>query len=193
MIGDCDCGAMGGMKIGRVNWSTRRKPAVAPLCSPQIPHHQTRPRTLTAVMGSQRLIAELWCGLYFSLKSCPIIVIWNQEAMQGDGNTYDCMKITRHSPIWTNPIVHLHLTPSVFSKNLWWSTLSSVISCPDITWVLLPWKHSEFGNCDVFVRDTTAAGCTNQHLSEFSVLHYTNTNKYLTQYIKFKRIPRCST
>jgi hypothetical protein len=36
--GDCDDdGEFGGMKIGRGNRSTRRKPAPAPLCSPQIP------------------------------------------------------------------------------------------------------------------------------------------------------------
>jgi hypothetical protein len=33
-----DCGAIGGMKIGRGNRSTRRKPAPALLCPPQIPH-----------------------------------------------------------------------------------------------------------------------------------------------------------
>jgi hypothetical protein len=38
MIGDGDCGEIGGMKIGRGNRSTRRKSAPAPLCPPQIPH-----------------------------------------------------------------------------------------------------------------------------------------------------------
>jgi hypothetical protein len=33
------------MKIGRGNRSTRRKPAPAPVCPPQIPHDQTRART----------------------------------------------------------------------------------------------------------------------------------------------------
>jgi hypothetical protein len=42
MIGDGDCGEIGGMKIGRGNWSTQRKPASAPLCPPQIPHDSTR-------------------------------------------------------------------------------------------------------------------------------------------------------
>jgi hypothetical protein len=42
MIDDGDCGAIGGMKIGRGNRSTRRKPAPAPLCPPQIPLDQTR-------------------------------------------------------------------------------------------------------------------------------------------------------
>jgi hypothetical protein len=45
MINEGDRGAIGGMKIGRGNRSTRRKPAPAPLCLPQIPHDQTRART----------------------------------------------------------------------------------------------------------------------------------------------------
>jgi hypothetical protein len=45
MIDEDDCRAIGGMKIGRGNRSTRRKPAPAPLCPPQIPHDQTRART----------------------------------------------------------------------------------------------------------------------------------------------------
>jgi hypothetical protein len=57
MIDEGDCGAIGGMKIGRGNRSTRRKPAPAPLCPPQIPHDQTRARTRAAVVGSQRLTA----------------------------------------------------------------------------------------------------------------------------------------
>jgi hypothetical protein len=45
MIDEGDRGAIGGMKIGRGNRSTSRKPASAPLCPPQIPHDQTRART----------------------------------------------------------------------------------------------------------------------------------------------------
>jgi hypothetical protein len=36
MIDEGDCGAIGGMKFGRRNRSTRRKPAPGPLCPPQI-------------------------------------------------------------------------------------------------------------------------------------------------------------
>jgi hypothetical protein len=50
----CD-GEFGGMKIGRGNRSTGRKPAPAPLCPPQIPLDQTRYRTRAAAVGSQRL------------------------------------------------------------------------------------------------------------------------------------------
>jgi hypothetical protein len=35
--GDCDDGEIGGMKTGRGKRSTRRKPAPAPHCPPQIP------------------------------------------------------------------------------------------------------------------------------------------------------------
>jgi hypothetical protein len=55
--GDCEDGKFGGMKTGRGNRSTRRKPAPAPLCPPQIPLDQTRARTRAAAMGSQRLTA----------------------------------------------------------------------------------------------------------------------------------------
>jgi hypothetical protein len=37
-IGEGDCGEIGGIKIGKGNRSTRRKPAPGPFCPPQIPH-----------------------------------------------------------------------------------------------------------------------------------------------------------
>jgi hypothetical protein len=55
--GDYDDGEFGGIKIGKGNRSTRRKPAPAPLCPPQIPLDQTRDRTRVAAVGSQRLTA----------------------------------------------------------------------------------------------------------------------------------------
>jgi hypothetical protein len=54
---DDECGAVGGMRIGRGNRSTRRKPAPVPLCPPQIPHHLTWARTRAAAVGSRRLTA----------------------------------------------------------------------------------------------------------------------------------------
>jgi hypothetical protein len=38
MINDGDCGEIGEIKIGRENRNTRRTPAAAPLCPPQIQH-----------------------------------------------------------------------------------------------------------------------------------------------------------
>jgi hypothetical protein len=57
MIDEDECGAIGGMKIGRGHRSTRRKPAPAPLYPPQIPHDQTLARTRAAAVGSKRLTA----------------------------------------------------------------------------------------------------------------------------------------
>jgi hypothetical protein len=51
--GDYDDGVFGGIKIGRGNLSTRRKPAPAPLCPPQTPLDQTRVWTRTTAVGSQ--------------------------------------------------------------------------------------------------------------------------------------------
>jgi hypothetical protein len=52
-----DYGAIGGIKIGRGNRSTRRKPAPVPLCPPQIRYDLTRARTRAAAVGSRRLNA----------------------------------------------------------------------------------------------------------------------------------------
>jgi hypothetical protein len=60
MIDEDDCGAIGGMKIGRGNQCTRRKPAPAPLCPPQIPHDQTRARTPGRRGGKPEMIAIVW-------------------------------------------------------------------------------------------------------------------------------------
>jgi hypothetical protein len=57
MIDDYDYGAVGGMRIGRGNRCTRRKPAPVPLCPPQIPHDLTWDRTRAAAAGSRRLTA----------------------------------------------------------------------------------------------------------------------------------------
>jgi hypothetical protein len=45
------------MRIGRGNRRTRRKPAPAPLCPPQIPHDLTWDRTRAAAVGNLRLTA----------------------------------------------------------------------------------------------------------------------------------------
>jgi hypothetical protein len=49
------CEAIGGMRIGKGDQNTRKKPAPVPLCSPQIPHNISRARTQAAAVGSQRL------------------------------------------------------------------------------------------------------------------------------------------
>jgi hypothetical protein len=52
---DDDCGAIGGMRIGRRNRSTRIKPASMPLCPPQIPRDLPGLEPGAAVVGSRRL------------------------------------------------------------------------------------------------------------------------------------------
>jgi hypothetical protein len=54
---DDEYGAVGGMRIGRGKQSTLRKPAPAPIYSPQISHHLTWARTWASAVGSWRLTA----------------------------------------------------------------------------------------------------------------------------------------
>jgi hypothetical protein len=54
---DYECGTVSGIRIGRGNRSTRRKPAPVPLCPPQIPHDLTLARTGAAAVGSRWLTA----------------------------------------------------------------------------------------------------------------------------------------
>jgi hypothetical protein len=54
---DDECGAIGGMRIGRGNRCTLRKPAPVPLCPPQIPRDMTRAGTRAAAVGSRKLTA----------------------------------------------------------------------------------------------------------------------------------------
>jgi hypothetical protein len=61
MIHEGDCGAIGGIKIGRGNRSTRRKPAPAPFCPPQIPLDKTRARTRAAAVGSPKITHKANC------------------------------------------------------------------------------------------------------------------------------------
>jgi hypothetical protein len=57
MVDDDECGAVGGMRIGRGNRSIRRKPVPVPLCPPQNPHNLIWARTRAAAVGSGRLTA----------------------------------------------------------------------------------------------------------------------------------------
>jgi hypothetical protein len=64
---DEECGAVGGMRIGRGNRSTRRKLALVPLCAPQIPHDLTWVRTRAAAVGSRRLTAWAMARIEYQL------------------------------------------------------------------------------------------------------------------------------
>jgi hypothetical protein len=56
-IDDDECGAVGGMRIGMGNHSTRRKPAPMLLSPPQIPHDLNWARTQASAVGSRLLTA----------------------------------------------------------------------------------------------------------------------------------------
>jgi hypothetical protein len=66
---DDDYGAVGGIRIGRGNRSTRRKPTPVPLFPPQIPHYLTWDRTRVAAVGSQRLTASVMANTLFIISS----------------------------------------------------------------------------------------------------------------------------
>jgi hypothetical protein len=61
MIDDDEWGAVSGMRTGRGNRSTWRKPAPVPLCPPQIPYDLTWAQTWAAAVGS-------WHGPHMSLR-----------------------------------------------------------------------------------------------------------------------------
>jgi hypothetical protein len=72
--------------IGRGNRSTRRKPARAPLCPPQIPLDQTRARTRAAAVGSQRLTAwamarpvRLFACWMYAYPALPVMYILHND------------------------------------------------------------------------------------------------------------------
>jgi hypothetical protein len=69
-----ECGAVGGMRIGKGNRSIRRKPVPVPLCPPQIPHDLNWARTWAAEVGSRWLnawaMSRPWhCGHFHDLYS----------------------------------------------------------------------------------------------------------------------------
>jgi hypothetical protein len=116
IIDEGDYGAIVGMKIGRGNRSSRKKPAPAPLCPPQIPHDQTRALTRAAVVGSQRLTKDwsvysyepaVGVMLHYSFPSecnvkCPLMSEWNVTHSVGVEVillTLLCLRVKHHVPL----------------------------------------------------------------------------------------------
>jgi hypothetical protein len=54
---DYECGTVCGMRLGRGNWSTLRKPTPVPFCPPQIPHDLTWARNRADAVGIRWLTA----------------------------------------------------------------------------------------------------------------------------------------
>jgi hypothetical protein len=74
MIGEGDCGEIGGMKIGRGNRSTRRKPAPAPLCPRQISHEIFKIRILCVFLDFpvRVILLHLYLHVYFVMTKFPV-------------------------------------------------------------------------------------------------------------------------
>jgi hypothetical protein len=84
VIGDGDCGEIGGMKIGTGNRSTRRKPASAPLCPPQIlpdfyvfSADSFEIRTYRPINFSDLMKHVDEPAIYFQISLCAILVRHN--------------------------------------------------------------------------------------------------------------------
>jgi hypothetical protein len=73
---DDECGAVGGMRIGRGNRSSRRKPTPVLLCPPQILHDLALSRTGAAAVGNRRLTAQAMArptlSTSFPLSACTV-------------------------------------------------------------------------------------------------------------------------
>jgi hypothetical protein len=67
---DDDYGAVGGMRIGRGNRSTRRKPALVSLCPPQIPNDLTWDRTRAALIILIKVSYKIGSASYVDWKIC---------------------------------------------------------------------------------------------------------------------------
>jgi hypothetical protein len=78
---DEECGAVGGMKIGWGNRSSRRNPIPESLCPPQIPHDLTWSRTRAAVVGSRRLTA-------WAMPRAPCFHIYNSSKWTQCSSTF---------------------------------------------------------------------------------------------------------
>jgi hypothetical protein len=67
---DDDCGAVGRMRIGRGNRSTRRKPAPVALRPQQIPHDLTQAQIRVAPVGNKRLTSWAMARLLHTRTLC---------------------------------------------------------------------------------------------------------------------------
>jgi hypothetical protein len=76
MIDDGDCGAIGGMKSGRENQSTRRKPATLPTTNPIWPNRGSNPGR----RGGKPATNRLSYGMTLTLVSCLAYSTLKMEA-----------------------------------------------------------------------------------------------------------------
>jgi hypothetical protein len=132
--GDCEDGEFGGMN-GRGNRSTRRKPALGPLCPPQIPLDQTRDWTRAAAVGSQRLTASAMArpGLLVSPNLKTWLFRWQRPVHSRVTHlgwflfiSNSCLILLEHSPrrklVFVCVCFESHYGFPVFSCALWSSS-----------------------------------------------------------------------
>jgi hypothetical protein len=74
MINDGDCRAIGAMRIGRGNRSTRRKSTPVPLCPPQIPHELTLARNKAAAATNRLSYGMAYHGLLQAAHTTPLFL-----------------------------------------------------------------------------------------------------------------------
>jgi hypothetical protein len=88
MINDDDYGAIGGMRNGRGNRSTRRKPALVPLCPPRLPHDLTRAGTRVAAVGSRRLTSWAKARPFWRLSRSDVTSVEAEILLPNSENSY---------------------------------------------------------------------------------------------------------
>jgi hypothetical protein len=66
--------AFGGMRIGKANWSTKRKPAPVTSCLLQMPYDLTRDQTRTSAVGCRQRTVWAMIGPSWILKTHPYVL-----------------------------------------------------------------------------------------------------------------------
>jgi hypothetical protein len=89
-----ECGAVHGMRKGRGNRSTQRKPPLLPLCPPQFSQDLLWHQTLAVAVGNSQLtvcaLSQSVChksvavimGQWSELRKCMFHITWHQSCIQ---------------------------------------------------------------------------------------------------------------
>jgi hypothetical protein len=156
MIDDDECGAVGGIRIGRGNRNTRREPAPVPLCPPQIPHDLTWVQAQAAVVWSRRLIA--WathnlflCYTFLNITNADLEKRHRVDPIHNAGNNIRRMGavdfVIKYFLCCTNRGNILRCECSEFNFQggqphfwLWCSWFDSIFASKK-TWFILTWNY----------------------------------------------------
>jgi hypothetical protein len=137
------CGAVGGMRIGRGNRSTRRYPTQVPLSPPQITYYLTRDRPRAAVARTQLLTAWgmarliMWCLSTELIPSLP-----DPRSTPGCSGKNSATNRLRYGT--TYHVVIKHWANSIFTlKNQYINTSFNIVKLP------ITRLHTEMATADV--------------------------------------------